>query len=69
MMTLSNGKAVFAQTVDSRLWVPNDRVYTVVPHGNRIYMGGEFTYVGPSTGYGAAIDINTGKLTVVDRGE
>ncbi len=31
-------------------WVTNGTVSTVVQSGNTIYLGGDFTYVGPTTG-------------------
>ena len=51
---------IHAQTVDNNLWVTNGDVNAIVRSANTIYIGGHFTYVGPPTGYGAAIDINTG---------
>jgi len=46
-------------TVDSRMWAPNGTVYSVVSDAGTIYIGGEFSYVGPVTGGAAAIDANT----------
>ncbi|MFC3907881.1 delta-60 repeat domain-containing protein [Legionella dresdenensis] len=39
-------------------WVTNERVYAILPDlaNNVIYLGGDFSYVGPNTGYGVPID-------------
>src|SRR5438445_10469522 len=50
----------FAQTVDTTLWVTDGSVRSTVRDGSTIYIGGEFTRVGPNTGGGAAIDASTG---------
>jgi trimeric autotransporter adhesin len=60
MLAASFNLAV-AQSVVDNIWVPNSDVYTVVQAGNTVYLGGHFTYIGPPTGGGAAIDINTGE--------
>ena len=49
-----------AQTVDENLWATNGPVDAIVRSDNTIFVGGGFTRVGPATGCGAAIDINTG---------
>ncbi|HET9233879.1 MAG TPA: hypothetical protein VFP10_07050, partial [Candidatus Eisenbacteria bacterium] len=41
-----------AQTVDPNLWVTNGPVSSVVHDGGTIYIGGNFTRVGPATGGG-----------------
>src|SRR5581483_297276 len=46
--------------VPSETWVTNGRVKTVVRGGNRLYLGGYFTQVGPNTGHGVAVDAGTG---------
>ena len=51
-----------AQTVDTTLWVPDGAVFTVVPDGGTIYIGGLFSYVGPATGAACAIDASTGAV-------
>ena len=45
----------------SRGYVTNGPVYTVVPTSRAIYIGGNFTQVGPRTGPGVGIDASTGK--------
>lgn len=50
------------ECVDDRLWVANDRVSTIAIVGDTLYLGGNFNYVGPPTGHGAAIDANTGAV-------
>jgi hypothetical protein len=54
--------AVSAQAVNENLWVTNANVSGVVRSGNKIYLAGNFTQVGPSTGGGAALDVTTGLL-------
>ena len=49
-----------SQTTFNSLYATNGTVNAVVVSGNTIYIGGEFTYVGPNTGAGAAIDTSTG---------
>src|SRR5438552_1624618 len=51
-----------AQVVDVNLWVPNGTVYAVVLSGNTIYIGGNFTFVGPATGGGVPLSAATGSL-------
>ena len=45
-----------AQTVDEKLWSTNGLVNSVVRSGDKIYVGGAFSQVGPSTGGGALIE-------------
>ena len=49
-----------SQTLQENLYVTNGSVRATVISGNTLYIGGDFTQVGPSTGYGAAIDTSTG---------
>src|SRR6266545_3719960 len=58
---LSSG-AGFAQTIDQSLWVTNGAVYSVIRDAGTIYIGGEFTQVGPATGAGVPIDAASGAL-------
>src|SRR5437870_13412872 len=53
---LSSAGVGLAQTVDTALWVVDNPVNTVVRDGGTIYIGGDFTLVGPVTGGGVAID-------------
>ena len=52
-----------AQEVDTTLWVTDQPVEAMVRSGNILYIGGSFTYVGPSTGNGVVLNAATGKLT------
>src|SRR6185503_9090410 len=49
-----------AQTVDTTLWVTNGQVNAVVSNGGTIYIGGDFSRVGPATGSGVALDAGSG---------
>jgi hypothetical protein len=40
------------------LWVTNGSVHTTLLSGSTLYIGGDFTYVGPPTGSFAALDAN-----------
>ena len=41
-------------------WVTDGQVATIVPSGNIIYIGGCFSFVGPSTGHGVPLSRATG---------
>src|SRR6266850_158739 len=60
LLLLSSAGAGLAQTVDTTLWVTDNTVNTVLRDGGTIYIGGDFTLVGPVTGGGVAIDASTG---------
>ena len=49
-----------SQTLQENLYVTNGSVKATKISGNTLYIGGDFTQVGPSTGYGAAIETSTG---------
>jgi len=48
-----------AQAVDSTLWGvdPSGKVFAVAREGNTIYIGGNFSYVGPNSGGGVPLDV------------
>lgn len=52
--------AARAQAVDPNLWVTNGPVYAIATTGNILYLGGDFTTVGPITGHFVGIDAVTG---------
>ncbi|MBD0255853.1 MAG: T9SS type A sorting domain-containing protein [Cytophagales bacterium] len=52
-----------AQEVDTTLWVTDGPVEAMVRSGGIIYIGGSFSYVGPSTGNGVTLNAATGRLT------
>jgi hypothetical protein len=49
-----------AQVFDRASGVPNGGVSTILPSGGTIYIGGDFTRVGPVTGGGSALDASSG---------
>jgi hypothetical protein len=49
-----------SQVVDAHMWAPDGYVTAVLRSGNTIYIGGHFTYVGPVTGGGVALDATAG---------
>ncbi|MDR3668118.1 MAG: hypothetical protein P4L35_14850, partial [Ignavibacteriaceae bacterium] len=50
----------FAQILKSDLPVTNSGIYTMYKDGNTMYVGGPFSYAGPSTGRGVLLDSQTG---------
>ncbi|MEX1140061.1 MAG: LamG-like jellyroll fold domain-containing protein [Bacteroidota bacterium] len=52
--------SAFTQTAFDSLYVTNGTVRAVIVSGGTIYIGGNFTNVGPKTGRGTAIDTATG---------
>lgn len=49
--------------LDTTMWETNGNVKALVSSGNTIYIGGEFTYVGPKTGSGVILNQSDGKVT------
>lgn len=49
-----------ASTLDTRVWVTNGRVNSVVRDGTTLYLGGSFSVVGPQTGGGVPVLASTG---------
>ncbi len=50
----------FAQAIDSRLWVTNGSVNSVVRSGQTIYLGGLFDRIGPASGGGVPFNLSSG---------
>lgn len=50
-----------ASIPDGETWVTNGTVRAIVRTTDRIYLGGNFTHVGPNTGASAAFDASTGQ--------
>lgn len=53
---------VFAQNItpNPSTWIPNGGVSVIVPTPDTIYIGGDFSQVGPNTGHGVPISLTTG---------
>ncbi len=47
-------------TPQADFWIANGPVYSSVLNGATLYIGGDFTYVGPETGAGVTFDTTTG---------
>jgi hypothetical protein len=50
----------FAQAADPKFWVPNGGASAIAQVGNTIYIGGNFTLIGPASGGGVPTDPSTG---------
>ena len=57
-----------SSTPDAQPWVTNGvvRAIAIAPDGTT-YIGGDFTYVGPNTGSGAALDASSGAVNLRSR--
>ncbi|MGA2507122.1 MAG: hypothetical protein ABSF80_06580 [Chitinispirillaceae bacterium] len=60
LMVAGTAGAMLSDTCNQEMWVTNGPVYTIVPAGKMVYIGGSFWYVGPYTGSFAPIDKATG---------
>ncbi len=49
-------------TCKRETWVTNGTVHTIAPAGDRVYIGGNFSQVGPYTGSGVPINSSTGAV-------
>src|SRR5438270_717685 len=56
------GRAAVPGSMSASTWVTNGPVSAVLVAGDRIYIGGQFSYIGPSTGSGAALDLRRGSV-------
>ena len=57
--------ATLSDTCRQATWETNGIVRTILPIGDKVYIGGEFTYVGPHTGSGLPINTITGSVLPV----
>ena len=51
-----------ASAVPSSLWETNGQVEEVVESGGTVYLGGQFSYLGPHTGSGVALSSESGAV-------
>jgi trimeric autotransporter adhesin len=49
-------------TPDDRFWIANGPINAIIATNNTVYIGGDFSYVGPPTGPMAVFDAGTGNL-------
>jgi hypothetical protein len=49
-------------TPDPKFWIPNGPISAIVVTNNTVYIGGDFSYVGPRTGPMTVFDTGTGQL-------
>lgn len=59
---LASAAPARAEFVDPTWWVTGGSTASLAVSGDRLYVGGDFQYVGPNTGGFAALDVNTGAL-------
>jgi len=57
----------WTQTIRENLWATNGTVRAIAEANDAIYIGGDFTYVGPVTGSAVAIDAATGDPVVIPK--
>ena len=51
---------LFAQTPTRTFWIADDAVTALATDGSNLYIGGDFRYVGPNTGYMAKCKVSQG---------
>lgn len=62
--TMTNTNVTYSATPGTtRIWETNNSVYSSAISGNTLYIGGNFTFIGPQTGGGAPIDTSSATIT------
>ena len=46
---------------DTRAWITDGTVHAITRFGPTVYLGGDFSYIGPNTGLGASLDARNGQ--------
>ncbi len=49
-------------TADNSVWGTNSRVMSILDYGDKALIGGDFDYVGPTTGHSTLVDPSTGAV-------
>src|SRR5919198_6638146 len=57
----AQGRAEALANTPARTFVTNGPVYAIAPTADAVYIGGDFTEVGPRTGPAVGIDASTGR--------
>lgn len=47
----------FAQTINENFWVANGNVEVAKQYGDKLFLGGQFTWIGPNKGHGVVFDV------------
>ena len=53
---------ILSQDFDPKYWITNGNVFSIARSGNNIFLGGDFTYVGPKTNPFLFINKSTGEI-------
>jgi WD40 repeat protein len=62
VLSLAHPASAAPMDAADRTWVTDGRVSSVLRAGDRIYLGGSFTLVGPNTGFGVALSAADGRI-------
>ena len=62
MLGATQGVAQLPDTANQKIWVTNGTVEAIAIAEGTIYIGGNFSYVGPNTGQGIPIGAGTGSV-------
>lgn len=60
---VSVAPAIAVTPAETKLWITDGPVYAELQQDALVYIGGDFSYVGPNTGFGATVTSGSGSLT------